>query len=97
MSIKIPFRGVQESCDYLERAAPYPQGEPTLDRMVTKKIGREDVEGAFHKMETSNVIRSAIRFRTFRSASEIESPEAERSTLLEKHVHRFLIRLEKAY
>jgi Zn-dependent alcohol dehydrogenase len=30
--------------------------------MVTQKIGLNDVEAAFHLMETGNVIRSVIEF-----------------------------------
>ncbi len=37
-----------------------PAVELNLDGMVTKKIGLEDVEKAFHEMETGNVIRSVI-------------------------------------
>jgi len=38
----------------------YLKGELDLDRMVTKLIGLEDVEAAFHEMEHGDVIRSVI-------------------------------------
>ncbi|MBC8135900.1 MAG: Zn-dependent alcohol dehydrogenase [Fibrella sp.] len=50
------------SVDFPLLADLYLKGELNLDRMVTKEIGLEDVEAAFHEMETGNVIRSVIRF-----------------------------------
>ncbi len=50
------------SQDFPLLADLYLRGELDLDRMVTKEIGLEDVEAAFHEMETGNVIRSVIRF-----------------------------------
>jgi S-(hydroxymethyl)mycothiol dehydrogenase len=38
----------------------YLQGKLDLDAMVTRTIGLEDVEDAFHLMETGDVIRSVI-------------------------------------
>ena len=40
----------------------YLQGKLDLDSMVTRTIGINDVEAAFHAMEHDNVIRSVIRF-----------------------------------
>ncbi len=48
------------SYDFPLLAQLYLQGKLNLDGMVTKKIGLEDVEKAFHEMETGNVIRSVI-------------------------------------
>ncbi len=50
------------SVDFPLLADLYLKGELMLDQMVTKEIGLEDVEAAFHEMETGNVIRSVIRF-----------------------------------
>lgn len=50
------------SVDFPLLADLYLKGELNLDRMVTKEIALEDVEAAFHEMETGNVIRSVIRF-----------------------------------
>ncbi|MBC8142662.1 MAG: zinc-binding dehydrogenase [Armatimonadetes bacterium] len=50
------------SVDFPLLADLYLKGELLLDQMVTKEIGLEDVEAAFHEMETGNVIRSVIRF-----------------------------------
>ena len=50
------------SVDFPLLADLYLKGELNLDGMVTKEIGLEDVEAAFHEMETGNVIRSVIRF-----------------------------------
>ena len=50
------------SHDFPLLAQLYLQGQLDLDAMVTKYIGLEDVEAAFHEMETGNVIRSVIRF-----------------------------------
>ncbi|MBC7809049.1 MAG: Zn-dependent alcohol dehydrogenase [Akkermansiaceae bacterium] len=50
------------SVDFPLLADLYLKGDLNLDRMVTKEIGLEDVEAAFHEMETGNVIRSVIRF-----------------------------------
>ena len=36
------------------------QGKLELDKMVTRVIGLNDVEEAFHEMETGDVIRSVI-------------------------------------
>lgn len=48
------------SYDFPLLAQLYLQGKLNLDDMVTKKIGLEDVEQAFHELETGNVIRSVI-------------------------------------
>ncbi|MEQ1933087.1 MAG: Zn-dependent alcohol dehydrogenase [Fimbriimonadaceae bacterium] len=48
------------SVDFPLMADLYLKGELDLDSMVTKKIALEDVEDAFHEMETGNVIRSVI-------------------------------------
>jgi S-(hydroxymethyl)mycothiol dehydrogenase len=50
------------SHDFPMLANLYLQGKLNLDGMVTKEIGLEDVEAAFHEMETGDVIRSVIRF-----------------------------------
>lgn len=50
------------SYDFPLLAQLYLQGKLDLDRMVTREIGLEDVEEAFHQMETGDVIRSVIRF-----------------------------------
>jgi S-(hydroxymethyl)mycothiol dehydrogenase len=50
------------SHDFPLLAQLYLQGKLDLDRMVTREIGLEDVEDAFHQMETGDVIRSVIRF-----------------------------------
>lgn len=49
------------SDDFPVLAQLYMQKRLDLDRMVTGWIGLEDVEEAFHEMETGNVIRSVIR------------------------------------
>jgi S-(hydroxymethyl)mycothiol dehydrogenase len=48
------------SHDFPLLAQLYLQGKLMLDEMVTRTIGLEDVEDAFHEMETGNVIRSVI-------------------------------------
>lgn len=48
------------SHDFPLLAQLYLQGQLDLDAMVTRTIGLGDVEGAFHEMETGNVIRSVI-------------------------------------
>lgn len=48
------------SQDFPILADHYLRGELDLDRMVTKRIGLDDVEAAFHEMEHGNVIRSVI-------------------------------------
>lgn len=48
------------SHDFPMLADMYLKGELDLDRMVTRTIGLEDVEPAFHAMETEDVIRSVI-------------------------------------
>jgi S-(hydroxymethyl)mycothiol dehydrogenase len=48
------------SYDFPLMAQLYLQGKLDLDSMVTRKIGLEDVEAAFHEMETGDVIRSVI-------------------------------------
>jgi S-(hydroxymethyl)mycothiol dehydrogenase len=48
------------SHDFPLLAQLYLQGKLDLDGMVSRKIGLEDVEEAFHEMETGNVIRSVI-------------------------------------
>ena len=50
------------SHDFPLLAQLYLQGKLDLDAMVTKKIKLEDVEAAFHEMETGDVIRSVIEF-----------------------------------
>jgi S-(hydroxymethyl)mycothiol dehydrogenase len=48
------------SVDFPHMADLYLSGQLELDRMVTRKIGLDDVEDAFHEMETGDVIRSVI-------------------------------------
>jgi S-(hydroxymethyl)mycothiol dehydrogenase len=48
------------SSDFPLLADLYLKGNLNLDAMVTRRIGLEDVEDAFHEMETGNVIRSVI-------------------------------------
>lgn len=48
------------SYDFPMLADLYLKGQLELDRMVTRKITLDDVEDAFHEMETGNVIRSVI-------------------------------------
>jgi S-(hydroxymethyl)mycothiol dehydrogenase len=48
------------SHDFPLLAQYYLQGQLKLDEMITRKIGLNDVEDAFHEMETGNVIRSVI-------------------------------------
>ena len=48
------------SHDFPLLAQLYLQGKLDLDSMVTRKIALEDVEAAFHEMETGDVIRSVI-------------------------------------
>ncbi|HEY3780773.1 MAG TPA: Zn-dependent alcohol dehydrogenase [Fimbriimonadaceae bacterium] len=48
------------SHDFPLMAQLYLDGQLKLDEMITRKIGLEDVEAAFHEMETGNVIRSVI-------------------------------------
>ncbi len=50
------------SQDFPMLADLYLRGELNLDSMVTRKIKLEDVEEAFHEMETGDVIRSVIMF-----------------------------------
>lgn len=50
------------SHDFPLMAQLYLKGQLKLDEMVTRRIGLEDVEDAFHEMETGNVIRSVIVF-----------------------------------
>jgi len=50
------------SLDFPLLAQLYLQGKLDLDGMVTRTIGLEDVEEAFHIMEEGNVIRSVILF-----------------------------------
>jgi Zn-dependent alcohol dehydrogenase len=50
------------SHDFPLIAQLYLEGKLELDDMVTREIRLEDVEDAFHEMETGNVIRSVIRF-----------------------------------
>jgi S-(hydroxymethyl)mycothiol dehydrogenase len=50
------------SHDFPLLADLYLKGKLELDRMVTKRIGLEGVEAAFHEMETGDVIRSVIMF-----------------------------------
>lgn len=48
------------SNDFPEMARLYLAGQLKLDEMVTRRITLDDVEAAFHEMETGNVIRSVI-------------------------------------
>ena len=48
------------SHDFPFLADLYLKGRLELDRMVTRKIKLDDVEDAFHEMETGDVIRSVI-------------------------------------
>ncbi|MCC6728495.1 MAG: Zn-dependent alcohol dehydrogenase [Chthonomonadales bacterium] len=48
--------------DFPLLAQLYLQGRLDLDDMITRYIGLDHVEDAFHEMETGNVIRSVIRF-----------------------------------
>ena len=48
------------SQDFPHLADLYLKGQLELDRMVTRKITLNDVEDAFHEMETGDVIRSVI-------------------------------------
>jgi len=48
------------SHDFPLLAQLYLEGKIDLDSMVTRKIKLEEVEDAFHEMETGNVIRSVI-------------------------------------
>jgi S-(hydroxymethyl)mycothiol dehydrogenase len=50
------------SHDFPLLAQLYLQGKLNLDSMVTRRIGLEEVEAAFHAMEHENVIRSVIIF-----------------------------------
>lgn len=50
------------SHDFPLMAQLYLEGKLNLDSMVTRRIGLDDVEEAFHEMETGNVIRSVIIF-----------------------------------
>jgi S-(hydroxymethyl)mycothiol dehydrogenase len=50
------------SHDFPLLAQLYLQGQLDLDGMVTRRIALDEVEEAFHEMETGNVIRSVIRF-----------------------------------
>lgn len=50
------------SVDFPLMADLYLKGELNLDAMVTRKITLDDVEDAFHEMETGDVIRSVIVF-----------------------------------
>ncbi len=50
------------SVDFPLMADLYMKGELNLDAMVTRKITLDDVEDAFHEMETGDVIRSVIVF-----------------------------------
>ena len=50
------------SHDFPLMADLYLKGQLDLDRMVTRRINLEDVEDAFHEMETGDVIRSVITF-----------------------------------
>lgn len=49
------------SHDFPLMAQYYLAGQLKLDEMVTRLIGLNDVEAAFHEMETGNVIRSVIQ------------------------------------
>ena len=48
------------SHDFPLMAQLYLDGKLNLDSMVTRRIGLDEVEEAFHEMETGNVIRSVI-------------------------------------
>ena len=48
------------SLDFPLLANLYLEGKLKMDEMVTRRIKLEDVEAAFHEMETGNVIRSVI-------------------------------------
>ena len=48
------------SHDFPLLAQLYLDGKLELDKMVTRKISLDDVEDAFHEMETGDVIRSVI-------------------------------------
>ena len=50
------------SHDFPVLAQLYLDGQLDLDRMITNKISLDDVEDAFHQMETGDVIRSVITF-----------------------------------
>ncbi|MBS1708749.1 MAG: S-(hydroxymethyl)mycothiol dehydrogenase, partial [Armatimonadetes bacterium] len=50
------------SLDFPLIADLYLQGRIDLDKMVTRTITLDDVEDAFHLMETGDVIRSVILF-----------------------------------
>lgn len=50
------------SHDFPLMAQLYLDGKLELDRMVTRRITLDDVEEAFHEMETGDVIRSVIIF-----------------------------------
>ncbi|MBX3112816.1 MAG: zinc-binding dehydrogenase [Fimbriimonadaceae bacterium] len=50
------------SLDFPLIADLYMKGRIDLDRMVTRKITIDEVEDAFHLMETGDVIRSVIMF-----------------------------------
>jgi S-(hydroxymethyl)mycothiol dehydrogenase len=50
------------SHDFPLLAQLYLDGQLDLDSMVTRKIKLDDVEEAFHEMETGDVIRSVIEF-----------------------------------
>lgn len=50
------------SHDFPLLAQLYLQGKLDLDAMVTREIALDQVEDAFHQMETGDVIRSVIRF-----------------------------------
>jgi len=50
------------SNDFPILADLYLKGQLKLDEMVTRRIGLDDVEAAFHEMETGDVIRSVIVF-----------------------------------
>ncbi|MFN8218601.1 MAG: Zn-dependent alcohol dehydrogenase [Fimbriimonadales bacterium] len=50
------------SHDFPLMAQLYLDGKLDLDAMVTRRIALDDVEEAFHEMETGNVIRSVIVF-----------------------------------
>ncbi|MBC8064084.1 MAG: Zn-dependent alcohol dehydrogenase [Chlorobia bacterium] len=50
------------SHDFPMLAQLYLEGKLNLDSMVTRRIGLDDVEEAFHEMETGDVIRSVIVF-----------------------------------
>jgi S-(hydroxymethyl)mycothiol dehydrogenase len=50
------------SNDFPILADLYLKGQLKLDEMVTRRIGLDDVEAAFHEMEAGDVIRSVIVF-----------------------------------